>query len=76
MSAECGTYAGYQQHRRERTGPCGICYQAHADYMRDYRRRTGLTRTVGVPVHVVKAAIRQVSPGTAKALRQALDGAT
>lgn len=35
----CGTYGGYQTHRRRGEEPCGACRRAQADYMRARRTR-------------------------------------
>lgn len=33
----CGTYSGYQLHRKRDEKPCGPCREASAAYMRNYR---------------------------------------
>lgn len=33
----CGTYAGYQAHRRHGTPKCGPCMDANAEYTRNRR---------------------------------------
>lgn len=42
---DCGTYAGYQRHRKRKETPCEPCKAALATYMDDWRHRTG--RTIG-----------------------------
>lgn len=39
--AECGTYAGYQQHKKKRTPTCEPCKKANADYNKQRRARGG-----------------------------------
>ncbi len=41
---KCGTYAGWNDHQRNKEPPCRACKTAQADYMREYRLRTGRTR--------------------------------
>ena len=33
----CGTYAGYQTHKRRNTEPCAACRRANRDYQRAHR---------------------------------------
>jgi hypothetical protein len=35
--AQCGTYGGYQAHRRRGQEVCGPCRTAYLQYIRDYR---------------------------------------
>jgi hypothetical protein len=44
----CGTYAGWNAHKYLGEEPCPPCKRAHADYMREWRLRTGRTRTIRV----------------------------
>ena len=37
--AQCGTRAGYNKHRREKTSACAECKQAQSDYVNDYLKR-------------------------------------
>lgn len=46
----CGTYRGYQQHRKAGEKACRACKDARRDYMRDWRRRNGVGRFRLVPV--------------------------
>lgn len=39
MTAECGTKAGYQRHRRRKEEPCADCRTANAAYLREWRQR-------------------------------------
>ena len=39
--ARHGTYARFQQHKREGEEPCAACRQANADYVREWRQRPG-----------------------------------
>ena len=43
-TAEHGTYAGYNAHRRRGETPCDACRAAQTDYCRDYRHRTGRSK--------------------------------
>lgn len=36
---KCGTYAGWNQHRRAKTQPCERCRHAFNEYQRNWRRR-------------------------------------
>lgn len=38
---ECGTYAGYQIHKKQGNNECEPCNAARNQYMRDYRHRRG-----------------------------------
>lgn len=40
MSSQCGTYAGYQRHRKAGEAACDACKKAQADYVAAWRRRT------------------------------------
>lgn len=40
MTAECGTYAGAQAHRKRGEAACDDCKRAQADYTAAWRRRT------------------------------------
>jgi len=44
----CGTYAGWNDHMRSGEPVCDACKRAHADYMREWRLRTGRVKTVRV----------------------------
>ena len=39
----CGTYAGFQTHKRIGEEPCIPCAEARNAYIREYRRRKGHT---------------------------------
>jgi hypothetical protein len=43
--AECGTQAGYQQHRRLSQTACEPCKAAAREYMRDYNQRNPAKKT-------------------------------
>lgn len=43
-ATSCGTYAGYQTHKRQGTEPCSECRRAQRDYMRDYRAKNAEQR--------------------------------
>lgn len=47
----CGTYAGANAHKRHSETLCAPCRQAAADYVREWRRRTGRTRHTLQPLH-------------------------
>jgi hypothetical protein len=36
---KCGTYAGWNAHKRAGTKPCALCLKAAADYTAAWRRR-------------------------------------
>lgn len=36
---DCGTYAGYQAHRKANEEACTPCLVANREYLRDYRKR-------------------------------------
>lgn len=42
----CGTRAGYKQHKRHRTDICQPCQDANNDYMAEYNRRRREPRTL------------------------------
>ena len=48
--ANCGTYGGYQTHERLGQEACQPCQEARNAYMRNYRRRKGLTKSTLMPV--------------------------
>ena len=37
--AQCGTRAGYNKHRREKTPYCAECKQAQSDYVNEFLKR-------------------------------------
>lgn len=39
IGPRCGTYAGWNQHKRGATKPCAACRVAAAEYMRAWRKR-------------------------------------
>lgn len=43
MSTQCGTYAGYQKHRKTGQVPCRPCRDANAAYMRKLRANSERT---------------------------------
>lgn len=46
----CGTYAGANAHKRRDENLCDPCRVAAADYVRDWRRRSGRTTRALQPV--------------------------
>ena len=48
----CGTNAGYQAHRHLGQKPCIPCTDARAKYMREYRRRKGITERTLMPLEL------------------------
>lgn len=44
----CGTYAGWNEHQRNHEKACDRCKRAHADYVREWRLRTGRVKTIRV----------------------------
>lgn len=55
--ATCGTYAGYQRHKRRGDLPCDGCRDANRRYMAEYRERPE-----------VRLRIRQLSAARDRAL--------
>lgn len=53
--APCGTYAGYQRHRKQRTATCEPCRTANREYMRSFRE----SRPDIVATEVVRQAARE-----------------
>jgi DNA-directed RNA polymerase subunit RPC12/RpoP len=49
---EQGTDRGFQRHLRAREPACDPCKDAHSAYMRDYRRRKGLTTSTLVALDI------------------------
>lgn len=46
----CGTYAGVNAHKRYSEQQCDRCRAAQAEYMREWRRRTGRTTSTLQPI--------------------------
>jgi hypothetical protein len=44
----CGTYAGWNEHQRNGEHHCDRCKRAHADYVREWRLRTGRVKSIRV----------------------------
>ena len=53
----CGTYAGWNAHQQSGEEPCPPCRRAHADYMREWRLRTGRVKTVRVSLTAAELAL-------------------
>jgi len=53
----CGTYAGWNAHRYVGEQACDRCKRAHADYMRDYRLRKGITKTIRIRPSAAQLAL-------------------
>jgi hypothetical protein len=64
----CGTYKGWNAHKRNNEDTCPPCQQAQTDYARDWRHRTGRS-TSQLYSHADIAAIK------AEALREAANEA-
>lgn len=48
---KCGTYGGYQRHRRDSTlVTCRWCLRAYAEYMREYRMHRKCAPGLGWPM--------------------------
>lgn len=45
-SEKCGTYAGWNDHKRNHETACPPCTAARNQYMREYRLRKGLVKSV------------------------------
>lgn len=56
-SEKCGTYAGWNEHKRNSEPPCNPCKRAHADYMREWRLRTGRVKSVRVRLSAAELAL-------------------
>lgn len=46
----CGTYSGFQAHKRRGELPCDPCRLARNEYVKWYRRNRGLTKASLVPI--------------------------
>lgn len=57
MNPRCGTRAGYERHRREKSVPCDRCLDANRIYMKTYRVTTGAITSIAVPIDVIGAAL-------------------
>lgn len=53
VTGRCGTYGGYQRHKRDGEDACEPCREANNTYARDYRRRTGQTSSTLMPLDAV-----------------------
>src|SRR4051812_4108810 len=53
----CGTRVGYQQHQAEDTRPCPPCLGANVSAVKASRVRTGKTRSLNIPVDVLRHTI-------------------
>ena len=73
--APCGTYAGYQRHRRDREVPCEACAPMAAAYVRGWRQRKGEIKRVLIPVALLDQAMSECSPETAYQLAEYAQGA-
>lgn len=74
LDTRCGTYAGYNHHRRNRSRVCKSCAAANRDYMREYRRRTGFSTSVLVPLDLLKRVEAQVDETLATQIRSLISG--
>lgn len=54
---KCGTYAGWNDHKRNHEPPCGPCLAAQRDYVREWRLRTGRVKTVRVRLTAAELAL-------------------
>jgi len=61
MASKCGTYAGWNQHQYRGTKPCDECNSAQASYMRERRVRNGDTKSLYVPVEVLREALESLN---------------
>ncbi len=82
--SDCGTYAGYQRHIRERTVTCPECCAASSDYQRAHALRVGRVRNLRIPAGVLAALvagrpdavdelIKHLGPETVRELRALAD---
>jgi hypothetical protein len=53
----CGTRAGYQLHQADDTRPCPGCLAANVSAVKASRVRTGKTRSLNVPVDVLRQTL-------------------
>jgi hypothetical protein len=69
LDPRCGTYAGWNWHQRHGSPVCGLCAAANRDYMREWRRKRGVSAAVLVPLALVDETlacqIRSLTAGTA-----------
>jgi hypothetical protein len=61
MPTKCGTYAGWNQHKRHGTKPCEDCDSAQAVYIREWRVRTGATKGLLIPIETLAEALNSVN---------------
>jgi hypothetical protein len=73
VDTACGTYTGVGRHKRRGEKLCGPCRAANAAYTRGFRRRTGRSTSVLVPVVLVRRAAEVVPEPLATQLRSLLD---
>ena len=57
ISGKCGSYAGWNEHQRCHEPPCPPCRRAHAEYMQQWRLRTGRQKSVRVRLSAAQLAI-------------------
>jgi hypothetical protein len=73
----CGTYYGYQRHRRDGEKACAPCRKAMADYTTAYRRRKGVVSRPEADARARAKALRDNPCGTPAAYaRHRRDGET
>lgn len=48
LGRKCGTFAGYQEHIRNKDPRCEACWRARNEYVREWRLRTGRVKSIRV----------------------------
>lgn len=62
MSAECGTYAGYQQHGKRGEERCPACRKANAEYRTRWRKERPRTQAAFASQQMARdRALRQLA---------------
>lgn len=55
--SKCGTYGGCLVHYRRGEKPCSACMNTQNHYCREWRIRTGRTKSARIPLHVLGALL-------------------
>jgi hypothetical protein len=66
-----GTYAGWNVHKRNGEEPCEDCRHAQAEYVAEWRLRTGRVKSRRVAVAPAELALRREAIGVGIRLREA-----
>ena len=57
ITEKCGTYAGWNVHQRCAEPPCPECRRAQAEYMQQWRLRTGRQKSVRMRLSAAQLAL-------------------